>query len=310
MKKIAVAGAGAMGGRVGVQLKQSGADITLIDTWQPHVDAVQQNGLEIQTETDTYTVDISMITPNEATQPYDLIILLTKAMDAGAMIQALQQSGAINDHTAILSMMNGLGHHELLGQYVPQSQIYLGVTMWTAGLRGPGQLLLEGTGSIDLNSAIASQEDARTKQIAALLERAQLNPTISDDIYTSVWSKATVNSVLNPLCTILDKTIGEFAAYDQSRTMIIPIISEIVAVAHARGVDISADTLRTKIENAYPNSTQGLHYPSMHQDHAQKRLTEIDYLNGRISTYGAELGIPTPTNDLLTHLVHQLELKY
>jgi len=48
----------------------------------------------------------------------------------------------------------------------------------------------------------------------------------------------------------------------------------------------------------------------MHQDHTNKRLTEIDYLNGQIAKYGDELGIETPANDLITHLIHQLEMKY
>ena len=55
--------------------------------------------------------------------------------------------------------------------------------------------------------------------------------------------------------------------------------------------------------------TQGLHYPSMHQDYNHGRLTEIDYLNGQIVDYGKSLGIETPNNELITHLIHQLEMK-
>ena len=57
------------------------------------------------------------------------------------MLQHLQEANTIHKDTAILSMMNGLGHEERLSKLVPLSQIYLAVTMWTAGLRGPGQLL-------------------------------------------------------------------------------------------------------------------------------------------------------------------------
>ena len=69
------------------------------------------------------------------------------------MLQHLQEANTIHKDTAILSMMNGLGHEERLSKLVPLSQIYLAVTMWTAGLRGPGQLLLEGEGAIDLQRA-------------------------------------------------------------------------------------------------------------------------------------------------------------
>ena len=93
-------------------------------------------------------------------------------------------------------------------QFVPKSQIFLAVTMWTAGLRGPGQLLLEGEGSIDFQR-VDGKKDQRTQEIADILNQAHLNATISNDVFKAIWSKATLNSVLNPLCTILDKTIGE-----------------------------------------------------------------------------------------------------
>ena len=57
----------------------------------------------------------------------------------------------------------------------------------------------------------------------------------------------------------------------------------------------------------YPQSAQGLHYPSMYQDLNNCRLTEIDYLNGQIAKYGQALDIATPINQMLTHQIHQLE---
>ncbi|QNR06783.1 ketopantoate reductase family protein [Macrococcoides canis] len=309
MYKIAIAGAGAMGGRIGTYLKRNGEDVVLIDRWQDHIDAINKNGMEIQTETETYTVQIPAMQPEEVKEKFDLIILLTKAMHADDMLKSLKDIGAITESTAILSMMNGLGHADYLSQYVPKSQIFLAVTMWTAGLRGPRQLLLEGQGGIDFQRS-DGQPDERTEKIAQILDDAGLNAKISDDVFFSIWSKAAVNSVLNPLCTILDKTIGEFGAYENAREMITPILKELVAVANARGTNVEFETLLAKIEATYPNDAQGLHHPSMHQDYTNKRLTEIDYLNGQIAKYGDELGIETPANDLITHLIHQLEMKY
>ncbi|MDK7935750.1 2-dehydropantoate 2-reductase N-terminal domain-containing protein, partial [Lactobacillus crispatus] len=91
-------------------------------------------------------------------------------------------------------MMNGLGHEERLSKLVPLSQIYLAVTMWTAGLRGPGQLLLEGEGAIDLQRA-DGEKDSRTEVILNMLNTSGLNAQISSDVFKSIWSKATLNSV-------------------------------------------------------------------------------------------------------------------
>ncbi|MCD8879101.1 ketopantoate reductase family protein [Staphylococcus kloosii] len=309
MYNIAIAGAGAMGGRIGTQIKEAGYNVTLIDYWDEHINKINDAGLEIKTETSTYNVNITAKKPSEVNEQYDLIIILTKAMDSSAMINALYDRNAIKESTAILTMMNGLGHDERFAEVVPKSQIFLAVTMWTAGLRGPGQLLLEGSGTIELQRA-DGEADNRTEEINNIFNEAGLNSVISDNVFISIWSKATLNSVLNPLCTILDKRIGELGAYDQARAMIQPLIEEIVSVANARNVAINTADMIHKIEAAYPESTQGLHYPSMHQDLHKGRLTEIDFLNGQIAKYGKDLNIPTPLNEMLTHQVHELELDY
>ncbi|PTI79630.1 2-dehydropantoate 2-reductase [Staphylococcus succinus] len=308
MYKIAIAGTGAMGGRVGIQMAQAGYDVTLVDEWAEHIERINQEGMSVQTETSTYQYDIKARYPEQVTDAYDLIIVLTKAMDSEMMIKKLNTAQAIKEDTAILTMMNGLGHDERFANIVPKSQIFLAVTMWTAGLKGPGQLLLEGTGTIELQRA-DGHEDQRTVEINNIFNDAKLNSKISDNVFQSIWSKATLNSVLNPLCTILDKTINQFSQYPNTRQMIEPVIEEIVAVAKARGLELDFEALVNKIEAAYPIEAQGLHYPSMHQDLYKGRLTEIDYLNGQIVKYGKAVSIPTPNNEMLTHMIHQLELK-
>lgn len=306
MYKIAIAGAGAMGGRIGISIKEAGYDVTLIDNWEEHVNQINQDGMNIKTETDNYSINIPAILTKDVSAEFDLIIILTKAMQSEEMLQRLQEAGCIHSGTAILSMMNGLGHEERLSQIVPLSQIYLGVTMWTAGLRGPGQLLLEGEGSIYLQRA-DGEVDEQANTILQIFNDSGLNAQISSNVFESIWSKATLNSVLNPLCTILNKTIYEFGNYAQSDEMIMPIIDEIVAVAKAKDIHLDRNELFKKVVSAYPKEAQGLHYPSMHQDYSNGRLTEIDYLNGQIAAYGKEFNIPTPINTMLTHLVHQLE---
>ena len=151
--------------------------------------------------------------------------------------------------------------------------------------------------------------ERHTNTILQILNKAGLNAQISDNVFEAIWSKATLNSVLNPLCTILNKTIHEFGSYPHLADMVKPIIDEIVAVSQAKGIELNSDELLQKVEAAYPKEAQGLHYPSMHQDYANGRLTEVDYLNGQIAAYGQEVNIPTPRNTMLTHLIHQLETK-
>lgn len=251
MYKIAIAGAGAMGGRIGVSIKDAGYDVTLIDNWEEHVKRINTKGMEIKTENDTFFVNLPAVLTKDISTKFDLIIILTKAMASEEMLQSLHEAGCIHNDTAILSMMNGLGHEERLSQIVPLSQIYLAVTMWTAGLRGPGQLLLEGEGSIYLQRADGAM-DAHTNTILQILNDSGLNAQISTNVFEAIWSKATLNSVLNPLCTILNKTIYEFGNDAYSNEIVMAIIEEIVAVAKAKGIHLDNNALLKKLNYPIP----------------------------------------------------------
>ena len=80
MYKIAIAGAGAMGGRIGISIKEAGYDVTLIDNWEEHVNQINQDGMNIKTETDNYSINIPAILTKDVSAEFDLIIILTKAM--------------------------------------------------------------------------------------------------------------------------------------------------------------------------------------------------------------------------------------
>lgn len=112
MYKIAIAGAGAMGGRIGISIKEAGYDVTLIDNWEEHVNQINQDGMNIKTETDNYSINIPAILTKDVSAEFDLIIILTKAMQSEEMLQRLQEAGCIHSGTAILSMMKS-DYHKL-----------------------------------------------------------------------------------------------------------------------------------------------------------------------------------------------------
>lgn len=303
--KIAVAGAGALGGRVGAHLKEGGFDVTLIDYWEEHVEYINKNGLEIQTEEENYKVPIQAKLVKEVKETYDLIIVLTKATQASEMLEELKEREAIDQDTSIITLMNGLALEDMLAKFVPEENLFLAVTMWTANLRGPGKITMEGTGNIEMQRADGQVSD-KTHEINKLFNEAKLNSKITDTVQNSIWFKASFNSIFNPLCSILDKTTGELVAYENIIDMIRPIVEEIAEVAKSRDVMIDPEIVVNMIANA---PTDGRHYPSMHHDLNRGVQTEIDFLNGKIATLGKENGIETPVNEMITHFIHQLETK-
>ncbi len=147
--KIAIAGAGAMGSRFGLMLHQSGNEVLLIDGWAEHVQQIKEHGLQANFNGKEVEAKLPIVLQSEVEKEdqVDLIILFTKAMQLEKMLQDIQS--LIKKDTEVLCLLNGIGHEDIIEKFVPMENIYIGNTMWTAGLEGPGQVKLFGSGSVN-----------------------------------------------------------------------------------------------------------------------------------------------------------------
>lgn len=306
--RIVIAGAGAMGSRFGLMLHNAGNDVILIDKWRDHVEAIKKNGLSANINGQRSTTRMPIFYPDEIasnSKPADLIIMFTKAIQLEDMLQSIKP--LLGSETMVLCLLNGLGHEDTLARYVPQKNILLGITMWTAGLEGPGKVKLFGTGEVELQN-IDAEGEKNAKKIVAELRNSGLNGVYSSNVKYSVWRKACVNGTLNSTCTILNANISELGATTEAIPILKAIISEFTAVAAKEHVILDQkEILQHVVETFDPNGI-GLHYPSMHQDLIKNnRLTEIDYINGAVARKGEDYGVPTPYCALLTELIHAKE---
>ena len=297
--KIAIVGAGAMGSRYGYMLHEAGNEVMLIDGWKDHVDTINKEGLTVEENGEIKKVKIPAMLPQDAKEIPELIILLEP------MLESIKD--ILGKNTKVLCLLNGLGHNETVAKYVDNKNILMGVTLWTAGLKGPGHVVLTGSGSLEVQNIDPSMEK-EAKEICDILSNAGLKAHYSENVLFSIWRKACVNGTLNSGCTILDCNIKEFGELKEAPELIRNIIKEFADIASKYGVKLDVEEVARGIEAIYDPSQAGAHYPSMHQDLIQNhRLTEIDYINGYVSRKGKEFNINTPYNDLLTTLVHAKE---
>ncbi|ELU8995974.1 2-dehydropantoate 2-reductase [Enterococcus faecalis] len=305
--KIAIAGAGAMGSRFGLMLHQGGNEVILIDGWVEHVQQIKAHGLQANFNEKKIVAPLPIVLQAEAFKEdkVDLIILFTKAMQLEKMLQDIQ--AIIKEDTEVLCLLNGIGHEDIIGKFVPMENIYIGNTMWTAGLEGPGQVKLFGDGSVELQNLGFGKESA-AKKIAAVLSESGLNARFAENIHYSIYRKACVNGTMNGLCTILNVNMAQLGKTSTARKMIETIVNEFTKVAAVENIELDVSEVIKHCESCFDPETIGLHYPSMHQDLIKNhRLTEIDYINGAISRKGKKYGIATPYCDFLTELVHAKE---
>ena len=306
--KIAIAGAGAMGSRIGLMLHQSGNEVVLIDRWPAHIEAIRTNGLIADFNGKEVVAKLPIYSPEEiieSNKHVDLIVALTKANQLDDMFRSIHS--IITENTYVLCLLNGLGHEDVLEKYVPKKNILFGITMWTAGLAGPGKVTLLGDGEIELEN-LEPEGEAFTKKVVEVFQEAKLNPIYSHNVRYSIWRKACVNGTLNGLCTILDCNIAELGAQKAAEGMVRTIVSEFASIAAKEGITLDQEEVYQHIASTYDPDNIGLHYPSMYQDLIKNhRLTEIDYINGAVWRKGQKYDIATPYCAFLTQLVHAKE---
>ncbi|HEN4548253.1 TPA: 2-dehydropantoate 2-reductase [Streptococcus agalactiae] len=299
---VYIAGSGAMGCRFGYQISKTNHDVILLDNWADHIMAIKENGLKVTGDTEDL-VKLPIMKPTDATEEADLIILFTKAMQLPNMLQDIKK--IIGKKTKVLCLLNGLGHEDVIHQYIPEHNILMGVTVWTAGLKGPGHAHLEGVGSVNLQSIDPNNQEAGHR-VTELLNEAKLQATYDENVLPNIWRKACVNGTMNSTCALLDCTIGQLFASEDGVNMVHEIIHEFVTVGKAEGVELDEEEITKYVMDTSVKAAH--HYPSMHQDLVQnQRLTEIDFLNGAVNKKGENLGIDTPYCRLITQLIHTKE---
>lgn len=300
--KFAIAGAGAMGCRFAYQLHKAGYEVQLIDTWKDHVEKIKEEGLTVDYNGTIETVRLPISYPTDVHESVDVVIVLTKAMQLSDMLNSIQSM--FTNKTAVVCLLNGIGHEEVMKQYVPVENIVMGTTIWTAGLKSPGNVLLHGIGGLSLQNFYTSDEAKdTTEKIVAILNEAELCAQYSADVKSAIWKKACLNGCANATTALLDCNLDQFFNHQYTQDVVSAIVQEFSAVAKTQDVGLDVEEITTFVIEA--SRKVGEHYASMHQDLVQnKRLTEVDYINGAVSRIGKLNGIATPVCDLITQMIH------
>ncbi|BDR58528.1 2-dehydropantoate 2-reductase [Xylocopilactobacillus apicola] len=307
--KITILGAGGMGSRFAIKLHKKGNDVKLIDGWQINVDTIKKNGIFANFNGEELFEYIPIISPEEIEkdeQQADLIIVFTKSYQLREMLQGVKQ--IIGPNTYVLCLLNGMGHEEVLKEFVPKQNILLGITMWTAIMEAPGRVKLFGTGDVEMqNLEPGSDHKKFAEEVVGVLSDAGLNARYSENVKYSIYRKAALNGTLNSLCTILECNIGQLGKTKEAETLLKEIIAEFAAVGAKEGINLDQEEVYEHIYQTFLGDITE-HYPSMYQDLIKNhRPTEIDFINGAISSKGTKYGVPTPYCTLLTQLIHAKE---
>lgn len=299
---IAVIGAGAMGGLFAARLAESGQAVSLVEV-SPHlIDAITDKGLRLEGHLGTSTSRLPIGAAGQLGGPFDLVIVFTKGLHTADAMAAAQP--LFGPATWALTVQNGIGNVEAIEPFIPRSRIAMGMTNWPSTPLEPGRISVPGEGQVRLWSADGAGSATLT-EIAQMLDRAGLNCTLDENVEIAIWEKLAFNAALNSIAAIAGLTVGEIGDLKATRELAFAVMSETVAVAHARGIAVDEGNIRQAIEHAF--AEHRAHKPSMLQDRLAGRAMEIGTITGAVAKAGESAGVATPVTTTLTALLVALD---
>ncbi|HYL63382.1 MAG TPA: 2-dehydropantoate 2-reductase [Candidatus Methylomirabilis sp.] len=298
--RIAVVGAGAVGGYFGGMLSRAGAPVTMIGR-AVFVEAVKKNGLFLDTLHAKEKVHVEAATEIAAARGAEIVLFCVKTIDTVETARAL--APVVAPGAIVASLQNGVDNAEQIraasGIAAISSVVYV-----AASVPEPGIVKHVGRGDL-----VVGPRDGQTEKFAALFERAGVGCRITDNIAGELWTKLTWNCALNALSALGHARYGQIAANADARKVVETTVYEVLAVARAADVHPPGfEDPQAALAGAFKIAAQMAEaLSSTAQDMRRGRRTEIDSLNGYISRRGEELRVPTPVNHALYSLVRLAE---
>ena len=298
--RIAVVGAGAVGGYFGGLLARAGAPVVMIGR-PAFVEAVKKNGLFLDTLHFQESVRVGASSELSSIRGAEIVLFCVKTTDNAVTARAIAPLLAPN--TLVLSFQNGVDNVEQIRAAAPIEALPT-VVYVAASVPEPGRVKHVGRGDL-----VFGPRGEKTERVANLFSRAHVPCRISDNITGELWTKLIWNCALNAISALGRAKYGQIAASADARKVVETVVNEVLAVARAADVHPPGlEDPKAAIEGAFKIATQMAEaLSSTAQDMNRGKRTEIDSLNGYISRRGVELGVPTPVNHALYALTKLAE---
>ncbi len=309
--KIGIVGPGAMGCLLAGKIALSGNDVVLLDHSHERASIINQQGLTIEgLQGTTLRVRVPVTLHSEDLSSRELIINCVKAYDTRIVAQALKPIGEI---PYFLTLQNGVGNVEILGEYLPKDKILAGITSHGATSLGAGHVRHAGQGDTFIGYGFSgtikdTQGDPTLNIIKDLLTAAGFSTRLVPKIENLIWSKLLVNVGINALTALTRLPNGKLLHFPGTERILEEAVQEGLSVGKKKGIEFIYADLTAQVKNVCRLTEANV--SSMLQDVLKKKRTEIDFINGVIMQEGERHRIPVPVNTLLTRLIKTIENSY
>lgn len=305
--KIAIIGPGAMGLLFGGYLSRK-HDVTLIGRNPQVMERIARQGIMIRemdgVEKCYYP---HAVTDSSGLHNIELVVMFVKA---GASAVALEtHKRLLGKNTFLMTLQNGMGHENLMKQYAREDRVIIGTTRQGSYRLDETSVCHSGKGEtaigITTAAAEAVQSNLALNAIRDVFEESGFPCVIADKVRGMIWDKLMINASSSVLSGILQTAQGYVAENESAWQIACRLIEELCQVATADGYPFDSGEQIARIRTHLKNAPGG--FTSIYADLQKGRITEVSVINGAVVEAGHRLGIPVPTHEMVTSLVHAME---
>ena len=299
--KIAILGAGAMGGLFGAYLSRN-HDVMVIDVKKETVDKINASGLEVREQDGSSAVyHPRAVLSARGMEPVDLVVVFVKAMFSAGALESNRD--IIGPNTYLMTLQNGSGHEDTLGRFVPQEHIIIGTTQHNASVADVGVSNHGGSGITHMGCVTGRA--ARLQPFADAFTACGLEADVSDGVQRMIWNKMFTNVSASALTAALQVPLGYITRNEAAWALCRQLIREAVDAAAGLGMEFDYEEKVAEVKAVCDNAPNGL--TSIYADIRNGRRTEVDTISGSVVRAGKKAGVPTPGHAFLVGLIHALE---
>ena len=289
--KIAVIGAGGVGGYFGGRLAAAGNDVTFVARGE-HLRAIRERGLAVKSALGDFRISPARATDEIARlERPELVVLGVKAWQVKGVAEELR--GVIDERTTVLPLQNGLTAAAEVGEALGKGRAVGGLCRILSRIESPGVILHSGLEPFIAFGELDGRRTDRCLAIQGVLAGAGVTVLLSDDIRAEIWKKFMAMCAAG-LLALARSPWGPVREGKETRTMMAGLLSEIYGIASRRGIlsDSRVVEATMALIDSFPSNSMS----SLARDVMEGRPSEIEALNGTVVRLAAELGIDVPIN--------------
>ncbi len=302
--RIAVVGAGGVGGYFGGRLAAAGVDVAFVARG-PHLNAIQERGLRVDSVKGDFTVSVTAYEDPADIGPCEFVLYCVKSYDTDSAAMGLRP--LIGPNTAVVSLQNGIDNEARLAAIIGAEHVVGGAAFIFASIVEPGVVAHTGGPARLVFGELDGSRTPRIEQLLAACRRGGVDADVPADVRLTLWTKFAFICATAGMTSAVRLPLGDIRDCEESWLMFRRIVAEVAELASVEGVALEGNVVEQQIGFAAALPPES--YSSLYNDLVSGRRMELEALHGTVVRKARHHGLPVPANEAVYSVLRPLALR-